>query len=302
MDSSSGQLRLDAASKFDHELWDGKYYVTVAVTDSGVIAGRPTQPESAHLQLVVSALDVNEPPVMPDVTYNVKESCGRARCRGIGHVIGTLTAVDDDKGQQETLSFEITAGNEDGKFEVFTDTDGKQKLRLAGALDFEAKASYALVVAVTDSGVVQGSAGTPLTGQATVTVLVKDVNEPPLVDDVSVSIPELSAVGSDVGPPLQSRNPETAQNVLFSIREMSRCKAVEGGLPSCALISETDWPVQFAPLSSQLKVVDSSGLDYENGCAFALVFEFFCALASVLLLQNAQIFQNFLFFFLSLAR
>ena len=77
----------------------------------------------------------------------------------IGHSVGAVSATDPDEG--DTVSYWITAGNEDGKFAIDRSAG---EITVAGALDYEATASYTLTVEARD-----GNDGTA-TATATITV------------------------------------------------------------------------------------------------------------------------------------
>ena len=87
-----------------------------------------------------------------------------------------LTATDPDAGP--TLTYAITAGNGAGKFGINPSTG---QLTVAGALDFETTNTYALTVQVSDGA---------LTGTATVTVSVTNVNEAPSIANQTRSVVE----------------------------------------------------------------------------------------------------------------
>ena len=78
--------------------------------------------------------------------------------------VGTVTATDEDT--DDDLTYSITAGNEEGKFEIDEDSGA---VTVAGALDHETTPSYTLTMQVDD-----GNGGT---ATATVTITVTDVAE-----------------------------------------------------------------------------------------------------------------------------
>ena len=92
-------------------------------------------------------------------------------------VVGTVTATDTDTG--DTLSYSITAGNEDKAFAI---GGGTGVITVAGALDHETTPSYTLTVQASDGG---GGVAT-----TTVEIAVTDVAEDasPAPSDLSVSL------------------------------------------------------------------------------------------------------------------
>jgi hypothetical protein len=117
IDSSTGQLLVGDPSLLDHErefVVNGEYFVTLLVTDSGTIGGQYQGNLSTEIEvrvvLFVQALstfpsltfygvgfthfsqvmvvvnDVNEPPVVSSVAFEIAESCGNARseCSVVG--------------------------------------------------------------------------------------------------------------------------------------------------------------------------------------------------------------------------
>ena len=104
----------------------------------------------------------------------------------VGTVVGTVSATDPDG---ETLTYSITAGNEDGKFAI----GAGGAVTLAAALDHETAARYALTVQAADLREKSGS--------ATVNIAVTDVNEAPSFgeDDYAFTVAEDAAVGASVG-------------------------------------------------------------------------------------------------------
>ena len=86
--------------------------------------------------------------------------------------VGVLTATDP---QDDTVTYTITAGNDDGKFAIGASTGS---ITVAGELDHETESSYALTV--------QASDGTN-TATAGVEITVTDVNEPPVFESETYS-------------------------------------------------------------------------------------------------------------------
>jgi CSLREA domain-containing protein len=107
----------------------------------------------------------NRPPVVANQSFAVNENSAN------GRLLGTVVASDPDAGQ--TLSYQITAGNTSGAFALDART-GRLSAANSAALDFETTPVFTLTVQVTDSG------SPTLSGTASVTIRLMDVNEPPV--------------------------------------------------------------------------------------------------------------------------
>ena len=95
----------------------------------------------------------------------------------VNHVAGTVSATDPDEG--DTVSYSITAGNEDGKFALDGDTG---EISVAATIDYETAPAYTLTVEASD-----GNGGTDT---ATVEIAVTDVaeNPPPAPSGLGVTL------------------------------------------------------------------------------------------------------------------
>jgi hypothetical protein len=129
---------------------------TVKVTDNGT----PVLATTA----VVTINYVNSPPVMNPQTFTIAENSA------VGTLIGTIIATDPNTTQ--ILTYSIVSGNVDNVFAVNPSTG---VIIVAGAINYEATATYALVIKVQDNG-------TPsLSTQATMTINITNVNEAPVI-------------------------------------------------------------------------------------------------------------------------
>ena len=111
-------------------------------------------------------VDQEFPPVVGDETFDVLENAAG------GTVVGTVAATDQDG---DGVSFAITAGNDDGHFEIDSAT-GEITVAAGADVDFESRPVYTLTVTATDDS------ADALSGSGTVTVNVTDLNNE-LVDD-----------------------------------------------------------------------------------------------------------------------
>ncbi|XP_067682653.1 protocadherin Fat 4-like [Haliotis asinina] len=127
------QAKGGAFCLFDFES-QASHNIAVDVTDDG-------EPKLTNtFKLTLSVLDLNDPPV--DLLL---DNVNIPEVMDVGSVIGTLSAVDQDRDQ--FLDFSIAGGDAAALVSV----DGV-KLVLNKSVDFEEKSSYTLIVKVNDNG------------------------------------------------------------------------------------------------------------------------------------------------------
>ncbi len=133
-----------------------------------------TNPSLATTSTVtVNVTDVNEPPVFPNVRLSIDENSGE------GTVIARLLATDPDADQR--ISYFAVGGSGFGKFLV-NPVSGSVTVAPSANLDYERDKGYTLIVSARDNG-----AGR-LQRAATVTIDLRDVNEPPQLSHVSFQL------------------------------------------------------------------------------------------------------------------
>ena len=101
----------------------------------------------------------NDAPTVGDASFTIAEDTA------VDGPVGTVVATDID-GAGETLTYSITAGNDDGLFAIDSLTGA---ISVAGSLNFETQPVHELTVQVSDQG--------GLSNTATVTVNLTDVAE-----------------------------------------------------------------------------------------------------------------------------
>lgn len=111
----------------------------------------------------ISVRDVNEAPTAQPQTFTVAENAN------IGTELGQIVAEDPDNGQ--TLSYEITSGNDLNIFEI--NSSGKLLVKDNTKLDYESLKFVVLVIKIKDNG------NPILSTSANLTINVTDVNEAP---------------------------------------------------------------------------------------------------------------------------
>ena len=143
----------------------------------------------------------NHAPDVTGATVSIPEDSAN------GALVANPTFTDSDPGQSHVWS--ITGGNAGGAFGI-DPTTGAITVADHTALDFETRPTYALTVRVTDDG-------TPAKhGEATVTVNLTDVNEPPVVHPATFGIFEDAANGDVVGH-VTFTDPDAGQTGTYSI-------------------------------------------------------------------------------------
>lgn len=153
----------------------------------------------------IYVLDVNEPPVAVDASGSIGEDADlQAVVEGVD-----LTAMvsDQDAGENARITPTIVSGNDGGVFEVGF---GDSVLQLASPLDFEVRPTYALIVRFTDNGF------PPLSAAVTVTITVRDVNEPPTAEDLVAYVVE-GAPASEIVGTVTASDPDAGDALTFSV-------------------------------------------------------------------------------------
>ena len=141
----------------------------------------------------------NQAPTYGSSTYSFSVSEDAAT----GTAVGTVSAADPDN---DTLTYGITAGNEDGKFSI----DSSGAVSVASALDFESASSYTLTVEAADPD--------SLSDTATVSITVTDVNEAPSfrAEEYTLTIAENAAV-SAAAATFSATDPDAEDTLIYSI-------------------------------------------------------------------------------------
>jgi sugar lactone lactonase YvrE len=102
----------------------------------------------------------NTSPQISDQSFSIEENSMN------GALIGMVLANDNDQGQ--TLSYSIVSGNIDNAFSIQSNTGA---ITVTGALDYESRTSYTLVIRVDDSG------SPSLNASASITINILDLVE-----------------------------------------------------------------------------------------------------------------------------
>lgn len=186
-------------SKPYQRVYGNKFNLTVTASDSS------PSPNSASMVVQVHIVDVNDHnPVFPKTDYAITLEESTL----VNTQFHTLTATDADVGRNAALVYNITKGNDDGKFGIFPDG----KLYIAKQLDRETRDLYKLTVMAQDHGAPARSSEV----NVTIHILDSNDNRPRFLNQtysfyVSENVPPgrkigaVKAVDADIG-----RNAELA--------------------------------------------------------------------------------------------
>ena len=151
----AGQLALVPVTHLDHEGKD-TYIIEITDPDSAV--------DISTYRITIMVMNVNEPPTAPSelkglppvlntdpmfaatsTTFSVDENTAENTATGM--VVGTVTATDADRGDQETLVYSLDDGADAGSFAIDSATG---EITTSAMLDYEMQDSYMVTVTATD--------------------------------------------------------------------------------------------------------------------------------------------------------
>ena len=173
LDSVSGELTVLDYAKLDHEGSYSSYNLQIRVKDNGT----PEYYADNYFYILVN--DVNEAPIVEAQTFSFFENAN------IYTSIGQVTATHEDNGQE--LLYNFISGNEFGIFNLNLNS-GLISLQIPDSIDFESKSSYEFIIEVSDNYT------PPLSDTTIITINIKDINEPPTVEDQVFYVDENTAV------------------------------------------------------------------------------------------------------------
>ncbi|HEX2836410.1 MAG TPA: cadherin domain-containing protein [Thermoanaerobaculia bacterium] len=192
INSANGQITV--ANPINYEALSS-YSLTVQVTDNGA----PNLSGSATITINVT--DANENPVVTPATFALDENSANTT------VVGTVSATDPDAGQ--TLTYSITAGNTGGAFTI-NGSSGQITVANSLAVNFEVTPTFSLTVQAQDNG-----AGN-LTGTATITINLNNVNDAPVIGNQSFNVNENSPNATVVGT-VAATEEDAGQTLTYAI-------------------------------------------------------------------------------------
>ena len=163
--------------------------------------------------------------------------------------------IDEPNTPNSQIEFEILAGNIGDVFELTAFDDYNATLRLIGQLDFETQPGYVLTIIARDLGDPQ------LTGTATVTIAVLNVNEfPPSVSgNQTIEVSETLPVGRQIA--RVNASDIDSNNITYTI-VMVIGEEVSGDAAICVFGIDDDGVVSL-----------NVGLDFESSRRFTVIIE-----------------------------
>jgi alpha-tubulin suppressor-like RCC1 family protein len=227
IDSQTGKLSVNGDQKLNYENIN-QYELLVQVSDG-------TNVVTAIVLVILN--EKNDPPTVSDQIFSVEEN------QPVGTVIGTVSAKDDDVG--DTLSFSISAGNENNPFEI--DSQGNISIKDSSRINYEILKIVNLVVTVTDG---------EIEAKASIVVNVKDANDPPVITNQSFNIDEDSINTSYVGTVVASDEDRPLNILTFNI--------LSGNDNNAFVLHET---------TGVMRVNNTSVIDYEKQDQFILTVQ-----------------------------
>eukprot|EP00035_Acanthoeca_spectabilis_P006219 m.122020 g.122020 ORF g.122020 m.122020 type:complete len:4758 (-) comp13405_c0_seq2:212-14485(-) len=199
---TSGQITVSGS--LDREI-TSVYSLTVRATDGGT----PTRTATAVFTVTVTDVNDNFPQFLqPQYTASVSEDVSVGTSVGVA-----VVASDSDLGENGTVSYRITSGNDSGNFAMNT-TSGV--ITVAAHLDREHTPAYTLTVVATDGG------NPPKLNSTSFTITLLDVNDnfPQWnASAYSGSVFENATVGSSIGTAVKATDEDVGNNgaVIYSI-------------------------------------------------------------------------------------
>lgn len=237
-------LSLTTRKPLDYEA-KNTYNIRVRATDK--------KGKSVEKAFTITVTDVNEAPVVMAGTFTLPENSAN------GTALGTIAGVDPDTGQ--IVSWWLAGGNTNSAFAI-DPFSGQLIVANAAALDFETTPVFTLIVAATDDC----STPSPLTGTATMTIKLTDVNEAPKGINLSAdSVAENKPKGTIVGK-LSALDPDAKDSFRYSL--VSGAGDDDNGFFSLSgTLLKTNSPFDFEAKNSYsilVRVTDKGGLSYDQ--------------------------------------
>uniref|UniRef100_A0A665W4I4 Cadherin domain-containing protein n=1 Tax=Echeneis naucrates TaxID=173247 RepID=A0A665W4I4_ECHNA len=173
VDPNSGKTTIKIALHgMDREMRE-EYLVVIQAKDMGGHMGGL----SGTTTVTVTLTDINDnPPKFSKSLYEfvIPEDLP------LGKMGGKVKANDRDIGENARSTYRIIEGDDQGIFEIFTDTQTQEGiLRLRKPLDYESKRSFTLKVEASNIHSEPSNSG-PFKDTATVKIVVEDSDEPPV--------------------------------------------------------------------------------------------------------------------------
>ena len=232
IEASTGQLKTKAA--LDHETKDS-YSLEVSVSDGLDAAGETDATADATVAVTVTVTDVNEAPVAADDSATTTEDTAVD--------IAVLSNDSDPDEGDDAADLAVTIKTQPTNGSVSVQTGGK--VRYTPTKDFNGQDSF-VYEAADDDG---------LKGEATVTVTVTAVNDPPVVArgarTATREVAENTATDTAFGDPVTAEDPDAGATLTHTL----------GGVDAAS----------FAIVASTGQLKTKAALDHETKDSYSLV-------------------------------
>jgi hypothetical protein len=215
--SDTGIIKVNNKSALNYESMDA---YTLVVT----VSGGEYDPTAT---VVVNINNVNESPLMNNQSFSIAENTTSDT------FAYSVNASDPESDQ---LTYTITGGNTGNAFAI-SETTGA--IYVAGSLNYESQDTYDLILAVKDG---------EYTKTATISVTITDENDPPSLNNQTMTVNENSPNNTLIGSALTASDPDATDVTLTY--------SITGGSGTDALRISTD---------GQVSVKSSTLLNYEGG-------------------------------------
>ncbi|XP_042366423.1 cadherin-20-like [Plectropomus leopardus] len=216
VDPETGLIKT-ALPGMDREVKENYQVVIQAKDMAGQMGGL-----SGTTTVSITLSDVNDnPPRFTKTLYEfrVPES------NELGSVVGVIRAMDADIGENAEMDYRIIGSDGPGMFDVATNRSTQEGvIVLRKPLDFERKRQYSLRIQVENSHINPRffSVG-PFRDEATVKIIVEDVDEPPVFERSSyvMEVKEDAAINTVIGSVSASDPDDKNSLVRYSIEKSS---------------------------------------------------------------------------------
>ena len=233
INASTGAITVNNTAALNYETVPS-FGLTVRAQDNG------TGNLFSQATVTVSIINVNEIPVITEQMFTIPENSPN------GYSAGIVIASDPDNGQ--ILSYTILEGNTDNAF-MINSLSGELVVANSAAINSGINPVFSLLVEVMDDG--SGN----LSSEATITVNVTDLNQPPQIGNQSFSVVENSPNGQTIGTVIAS-DPDAGQSLTYLI--------IDGN---------TDNAFQINGSNGEITVDNSDALNFESITTFGLTIQ-----------------------------
>ena len=238
INASTGQLTVKSGANLDYET---KQTYSVTVVATGPSTSTNPKGRQANITVTINLTDVNEAPNSAAATRSIAENAAA------GTKVGAPVTTTDPDGNG--LVYSLTSN----EFEIDPQgvagaASGQIVVKAGATLDYETTQTYTVTLVASDG---------QLTTDIPVTITVTDVNEPPVANDVTRSVPENAAAGTKVGAPVRAIDPE-GDSLIYSLTSNE---------------FEIDPQGNIGAASGQIVVKAGATLDYETKSSYSLTVQ-----------------------------